>query len=106
MKYSVLFLSLLLWGVANSATIIDQELEDVSQERALEMVKDAFFNKDVDYYLCTDSVDKWTFFVDAEPLKGWEHKCFIATIPKLATGLYVLSYIVDGQIIDTLKFSK
>lgn len=82
MKYSVLFLSLLLWGVANSATIIDQELEDVSQERALEMVKDAFFNKDVDYYLCTDSVDKWTFFVDAEPLKGWEHKCFIATIPK------------------------
>ena len=24
----------------------------------------------------------WTIFIDAEPMKGWKHDCYIAKIPK------------------------
>ncbi len=47
-------------------------------EEALEYAKSLFEGQDVDYYKLDDG-DKsyWTIFVDAEPMKGWEHDCYV-----------------------------
>ena len=45
---------------------------------------------DVDYYSFVPAEDlevgssstTWNIFVDAEPMKGWEHNCYVITIPK------------------------
>lgn len=50
---------------------------------AFQSVKDEFSGRDVDYYLRMDrSYDTWTFFVDAAPMQGWEHECYLVTFPK------------------------
>lgn len=55
----------------------------VSKEDALAIVKNYFNGKDVDYYLLSDNnMTVWTIFIDAEPMKGWKHDCYIAKIPK------------------------
>lgn len=55
----------------------------VSKEKALQIVSKEFANRDVDYYILENNSDLyWTIFVDAEPMKGWEHECYTTTVPK------------------------
>lgn len=55
----------------------------ISQNDALTIAQKQFVGQDVDYYILTDkSEGLWTIFVDAEPMKGWQHNCYILTIPK------------------------
>ena len=49
----------------------------------LEIAQRQFVGKDVDYYIISNSsYTDWNIFVDAEPMKGWQHDCYILTIPK------------------------
>ena len=60
----------------------------VTQETAFTTVKRFFFNKDYDYYSIESSNDSqisssnWNFFVDPSPLAGWEHECYIVSVPR------------------------
>lgn len=55
---------------------------EVNLQEALNIVKTHFVGQDVDYYQYDVSGDNWAFFVDAEPMKGWEHNCYRYNIPK------------------------
>lgn len=58
----------------------------VSQADALTIAQRQFQGRDVDYFILqNDNQSEWTIFVDAEPMKGWEHECHILTIPKTVT---------------------
>lgn len=58
----------------------------VSKEDALSIAERQFEGKDVDYYILNNGTSlNWTIFVDAEPTKGWEHECYVLTIPKIIT---------------------
>lgn len=58
-------------------------LRKISKADALEIAQRQFAGRDVDYYIREDgSLSSWTVFVDAEPLTGWEHECYLLTIPK------------------------
>lgn len=47
---------------------------------AFKQIKSEFVGRDVDYYVSQGSNQlRCTFFVDAEPLKGWEHECYLYT---------------------------
>lgn len=95
MKKLKLLCLLLCCLTASSA--IAQQVRNVSRQEALSIVKMNFNGQDVDYYLCEDAVlnvrsegqnlsfsqnDTWTFFVDAEPMKGWEHDCYLVRVAK------------------------
>ncbi len=62
----------------------------ITQREALSAVETAFEGKDVDiYYIKTNSIipSTWDFFIDAEPLKGWEHECYVYKVnSKRTTG--------------------
>lgn len=59
----------------------------VSKEEALETAEQMFLGKDVDYYILEESnLATWSIFVDAEPMKGWEHDCYVISISKSAKG--------------------
>lgn len=96
MEKKIKFLFLLLCCLINSPAIA-QQMRDVSRQEALSIVKICFNDQDVDYYLCDDPVlnvmsegeklsflqsNAWIFFVDAEPMKGWEHDCYVVSIAK------------------------
>lgn len=96
MEKKIKFLFLLLCCLINSPAIA-QQMRDVSRQEALSIVKMCFNEQDVDYYICDDPVlnvmsegeklsflqsNAWIFFVDAEPMKGWEHDCYIVSIAK------------------------
>lgn len=69
----------------SSHSLIAQKIA-ISKTDALEIAQRAFFEKDVDFFVLEDdSTTDWTIFVDAEPIKGWEHDCYLLTIPKLTT---------------------
>ncbi len=82
--------SLLLWlflCCLFSTTIQGQNFI-VTQRDALEAAQREFQGKDVDYYLMgkSSTLSVWTIFVDAEPMKGWEHDCYVLSIPKTTSG--------------------
>lgn len=55
----------------------------ISEREAQKCVEKYFEGKDVDYFIHEDNNQSyWTFFVDAEPMKGWKHDCYVLTIPK------------------------
>ena len=96
MEKKIKFLFLLLCCLINSPAMA-QQMRDVSRLEALSIVKMCFNDQDVDYYLCDDPVlnvmsegeklsflqsNAWIFFVDAEPMKGWEHDCYVVSIAK------------------------
>lgn len=62
----------------------------ITKREALSAVEKAFEGKDVDiYYIQTNSTipNTWDFFIDAEPLKGWEHECYVYKVnSKRTTG--------------------
>lgn len=76
----LLFLLVLVLCRTLSATADTQQM---SLPEALATAEKLFAGKDVDYYILqNDNASTWTFFVDAEPTKGWEHDCYLLTIPK------------------------
>lgn len=47
------------------------------------ILQNRFAEEDVDFYLLEDNNEsQWTIFVDAEPMKGWEHNCYLCRFPK------------------------
>lgn len=96
MQKKINFLCLLFCCLTASPAIA-QRVRNVSKQEALSIAKMGFYGQDVDYYLCEDAVlnvrsegqnlsfsqsDTWIFFVDAEPLKGWEHDCYLICVTK------------------------
>lgn len=75
MKKVLLFVQLCLLTLTMNAVTMVQ----VSLEEALAVVKSHFIGQNVDYYLC-GSMPSWKIFVDAEPLSGWEHTCYLYSI--------------------------
>lgn len=65
----------------------------IAEQQALSIAMQEFQGRDVDYCLIENlmsspTVGNWSIFVDAEPMKGWEHECYIITIPKsMPTGM-------------------
>lgn len=56
----------------------------LTKEDALEVAQAQFKNMDVDYFILNDDTKTlWEVFVDAEPMKGWEHKCYVLRFPKI-----------------------
>lgn len=83
MKTKIAFLSLLMCCFC--ATAFAQS-HSVSKTDALSIVRRQFLWRDVDYFILQDnSQTVWTIFVDAEPMKGWEHECYVLTVPKIIT---------------------
>lgn len=97
MQKKVKFLIVLLCCLISSSAIAQQLMRSVSKQEAFSIVKSYFSGQDVDYYYCdrpvSEVTDKdrniyvsqnntWEFFVDAEPLKGWEHDCYIVRVVK------------------------
>ncbi len=75
---------------------------NVTQADALSIAQRQFTGKDVDYFLQLDnSQTVWTIFVDAEPMKGWEHECYTLTIPKTITTT-VSSAAPSGKVLRSL----
>lgn len=62
----------------------------ISKEEALAIAKQQFKGRDVDYYILEDDSvsNQWFFFVDAQPMKGWEHECYTFQIPKFVPANY------------------
>lgn len=55
----------------------------VSKQKALSIAQAQFRGQDVDYYLIDENKSPtWQVFVDAEPMKGWKHDCYVIRIPK------------------------
>lgn len=83
MKQTKFLLSMFLCCCIFASTFA-QELNP-SQNRAFRIVQSLFKSRDVDYYMLKDTLRPYeaayTFFVDAEPMKGWEHECYLIKIP-------------------------
>ncbi len=80
---NLLFILFLLGSLLSPTDAIAR---NVDQREAFAALKKTFTGKDVDYYALApvfqQSADLWLFFVDAEPMKGWEHDCYLFTFPK------------------------
>ena len=79
-KLNTIILLLFYCGMA----VTYAELKDVSQEDALAIAQRQFIGQDVDYFLYEREIDGragWQIFVDAEPMKGWKHDCYMVYIP-------------------------
>lgn len=77
-------LSLLMCCILSSAAFA--QTHSVSKAEALTIAQRQFQGRDVDYFILQDnSQTAWTIFVDAEPMKGWEHECYVLTVPKNIT---------------------
>lgn len=67
---------------------------------ALEAVQELFQGKDVDYYVSNQSdVFNNLFFIDAEPMTGWEHDCYLVHANK-KVGMLQSGFVIN---IDTLR---
>lgn len=81
MRAKLTFLCLLMSCVLSSAVAAQFQL--VTRDEALEIAKQEFSGRDVDYFIRDDNNSTtWTIFVDAEPMKGWEHECYVLQIPR------------------------
>lgn len=77
-----LFLTVLL----SCLFFIPATARNVTVEEGLAALQNRFAEKDVDIYLLEDDSSQiWRFFVDAEPMKGWEHTAYLCRIPKQTT---------------------
>lgn len=84
MKTKIKFLSLFICCLL-STTVFAQEY-GITKPEALSIAKRQFQGKDVDYFILEDTNSAyWTIFVDAEPMKGWEHECYVLKISKSTT---------------------
>ncbi len=80
---NLLFILFLLGSLLSPTDAIAR---NVDQKEAFAALKKTFTGKDVDYYALSNllqlNANYWLFFVDAEPMKGWEHDCYLFTYPK------------------------
>lgn len=84
MKAKLMLLGLLMSCIFSSTAFA--QTNSVSKNDALAIAQRQFQGKDVDYFILQDNNQTaWTIFVDAEPMKGWEHDCYVLTIPKTIT---------------------
>lgn len=84
----VLFLVIFAVNCLFPAVLFAQVVKYISEKDALVIARRQFIDKDVDYYILSvdsNNSTEWRFFVDAEPMKGWQHDCYILTIPKTTT---------------------
>lgn len=69
-----LFLLFIILSCLFPSGTMAQSFTSVSINDALTIAQRQFVGKDVDYYvLNNNNSDFWNIFVDAEPMKGWEH---------------------------------
>lgn len=62
------------------------QIYSISETVALGIAQKQFQGQDVDYYIQENSDSlNWVIFVDAEPMKGWQHDCYLLSIPKTST---------------------
>lgn len=81
MKAKLMLFGLLMCSIFSSTAFA--QTNSVSKDDALAIAQRQFQGKDVDYFILeSSSTINWTVFVDAEPMKGWEHDCYVLTIPK------------------------
>lgn len=91
-----LLLSILLVAISS----LSVSAMEVSEQQALELCKSQFGSEWIDFYVKKDSIsDAWTFFVDAEPTKNWEHDCYLITISKNGP-------VVDATLIKNIQKLK
>ncbi len=70
------------------SSVAQATTRNVSQNEAYMAVNRAFITRDVDYYLIDrNNSTYWEFFVDAEPMKGWQHECYIVHVPRTVNEL-------------------
>ncbi len=56
----------------------------VTPDEALTIVQRDFTNQDVNYFLAQNGeASYWSIFVDPNPMKGWQHECYMYRINKL-----------------------
>lgn len=89
MKTKFMFLSVLVCCLFSVTSFAQTRI--ITQNDALAIAQAEFKDKDVDYYIFQPSSQEglklkveteWKIFVDAEPMKGWEHECYVITILK------------------------
>ncbi len=101
MRKQLMILILVLGCLCPFQTVA--QITSITKSEALSIAKQQFKNKDVDYYLITSLSSKsWAIFVDADPMKGWEHECYLLTIPKAINGGSSLS----GSVVPEKKLLK
>lgn len=71
----------------------------VTLNEALSLVTAQYESGSVDVFLKED-VFSWVFFVDEEPMKGWEHACCLKTVPKKVKeyGVPVSPYVATQRL--------
>lgn len=80
---NVLLLLSVVFNCLFSTVSLAQTAKSISKDDALAIAQKQFVGKDVDYYILSNSTSVyWNIFVDAEPMKGWQHDCYVLTIPK------------------------
>lgn len=84
MKQQLILTSIVL-GWLTFTSSYAQITKVITKNDALTIAQRQFIGKDVDYYIRSNSSATWNIFVDAEPMKGWQHDCYVLTIPKTST---------------------
>lgn len=84
MKQQLILTSIVL-GWLTFTSSYAQITKVITKSDALTIAQRQFIGKDVDYYIRSNSSAVWNIFVDAEPMKGWQHDCYVLTIPKTST---------------------
>ena len=53
---------------------------------------DVYYSLDIDHMQMggMQTYDRWVFFVDEEPQKGWRHNCSLYAVPKVVPSNYDL----------------
>ena len=81
MRHQILFLVVVMNCMFSAFTVAQNRF--VTQDEAFSLVQQEFVGQDVDYYILSGrNLPVWKFFVDAEPMKGWQHDCYVLTVPK------------------------
>lgn len=79
------YLLLILVYFGLSGHIFAESVARFIMYNAVELAKKEFPGLDADYYFIEKENDTslyWEVFVDAEPMRGWEHQCYIVSLPK------------------------
>ena len=82
MNPSLFLLTVVIALAAVSGSASEQQRVNTLED-ALAIARLQFVGQDVDYYRLDDgNDDQWTIFIDAEPLAGWAHPCYLLRDPK------------------------
>lgn len=98
MKNVLLLLSVVFSSLFSTVSLA-QTAKSISKDDALAIAQKQFVGKDVDYYILSNSTSAvWNIFVDAEPMKGWQHES-INVSPRINGNDYtVVAMTNDGEI--------